>query len=56
MIIWLDDANCRTAEMPRRRGISQRLAAVYFLKLSFRDTLRLNTRCSAVASRLSRQK
>ena len=30
--------------------------SVYFLKLSFRDTLRLNTRCSAVLSRLSRQK
>lgn len=28
----------------------------YFLKLSFRDTLRSNTRCSAVQSRLSMQK
>lgn len=28
----------------------------YFLKLSFRDTLRLNTRWSAVQSRLSMQK
>ena len=30
--------------------------SIYFLKLSFRDTLRLNTGCSAVLSRLSRQK
>ena len=30
--------------------------SLYFLKLSFRDTLRLNTRCSAELSRLSRQK
>lgn len=32
------------------------LLSLYFLKLSFRDTLRLNTRCSAELSRLSRQK
>ena len=32
------------------------LLFLYFLKLSFRDTLRLNTRCSAELSRLSRQK
>ena len=31
-------------------------APLYFLKLSFRETLRLNTRCSAVQSRLSMQK
>lgn len=30
--------------------------SIYFLKLSFSDTLRLNTGCSAVLSRLSRQK
>ena len=29
---------------------------LYFLKLSFRETLRLNTRCSAVQSRFSMQK
>ena len=28
----------------------------YFLKLSFKDTLRLNTRCSGLESLLSRQK
>ena len=44
------------------RGFSQRAfvcfptAPLYFLKLSFRETLRLNTRCSAVQSRLSMQK
>lgn len=38
----------------RRRCFS--LISVYFLKLSFRDTLRSNTRCSAVQSRLSMQK
>ena len=32
------------------------LLSLYFLKLSFRDTLRLNTRCSAELSRLSWQK
>ena len=49
------------------RGFSQKVcdlrafvcfptAPLYFLKLSFRETLRLNTRCSAVQSRLSMQK
>lgn len=41
---------------PPRAFVCFPTAPLYFLKLSFRETLRLNTRCSAVQSRLSMQK
>ncbi len=42
-------------KIPRARGPGEGMGA-YFLKLSFRETLRLKTRWSAVQSRLSMQK
>ena len=47
-----------TGKIKTRAGhlAGSRCMFTYFLKLSFRDTLRLNTRCWAELSRLSRQK
>ncbi len=46
---------CGTGKIPRS-GLRGREDGAYFLKLSFRETLRLKTRWSAVQWRLSMQK
>ena len=49
------NAGCGTRKIPRS-GLRGREDGAYFLKLSFRETLRLKTRWSAVQWRLSMQK
>ena len=49
------NAGCGTGKIPRS-GLRGREDGSYFLKLSFRETLRLKTRWSAVQWRLSMQK
>ena len=53
---WRGNPFFQSQTSPSALADGEVFSLYYFLKLSFKDTLRLNTRCSAVQSRLSMQK